>query len=557
MPNRGMAPILWKTPAVRSFGRRSRRNACAHISCPPAPTPNGLPRPIQRAWWPTDREARRTFERNRLAGNPGAGPAGSIDFRCAGTSSRAWTRRPLRVAYRASSGAAEIAGKPGPGRSAIEASTNGKSGFLCDIGLYRRTRRRDAAHRPRRRHAALHATQRGISGRTPSTHRTRHTAPDRCPGTALLQGLEEWRQGAGLASQWNNRPGPKLFALLRLQTPAGGAGIRHGHRGAHALHRTVRPGRRECRQRMPLNQAVNRSRRLTRSAKRPVAPLQGHGLRRPELDRAQHPGAGQHAVNATVSWCSVKGNPRGACNAVLNQVEDVESEIATVDRISAWAQHRDGPSFYGLTHQEVALRRDVLALPKRKGRHSGVEARKGQPACGGAGSPAVDATRHRAGRTTCDARSHPRSCRRKLALPASVIWATIRSWIDQGLVVGHGDRAKPHREGSPGLGSPPCWTKAAQRLAAPTRPVADASAGNSCSAATAMRACARAVLRSSSHARWRTQRPGRYFRLACSTTKGITALSHLRTTPPLPSLDTVRAKASQRDGWHRALTAAR
>src|SRR3546814_8435218 len=25
--------------------------------------------------------------------------------------------------------------------------------------------------------------------------------------------------------------------------------------------------------------------------------------------------------------------------------------------------------FYGLTHQEVALRRDILGLPKRKGRH--------------------------------------------------------------------------------------------------------------------------------------------------------------------------------------------
>ncbi len=25
--------------------------------------------------------------------------------------------------------------------------------------------------------------------------------------------------------------------------------------------------------------------------------------------------------------------------------------------------------FYGLTHQEVALRREILGLPKRKGRH--------------------------------------------------------------------------------------------------------------------------------------------------------------------------------------------
>jgi hypothetical protein len=74
-------------------------------------------------------------------------------------------------------------------------------------------------------------------------------------------------------------------------------------------------------------------------------------------------------ANATVSWCSVSVN-REVLKRLLSQVQDVEKEIATVDRMLRLGASTEMVSrFYGLTHQEVALRRDILGLPKRKGRH--------------------------------------------------------------------------------------------------------------------------------------------------------------------------------------------
>ncbi|ENS0154344.1 DUF2857 family protein [Pseudomonas aeruginosa] len=88
--------------------------------------------------------------------------------------------------------------------------------------------------------------------------------------------------------------------------------------------------------------------------------------------------------------------------------------------------------FYGLTHQEVALRREILNLPKRKGRH-----------------PVLDETqdtelwrrwKELTARQTVDRDSEvsllsvAMDLAEGMALPLSVIWATIKSWIDQGLV---------------------------------------------------------------------------------------------------------------------------
>jgi hypothetical protein len=116
-------------------------------------------------------------------------------------------------------------------------------------------------------------------------------------------------------------------------------------------------------------------------------------------------------VNATVSWCSVKVN-REVLQRLLRQVEDVEKEIATVDRMLRLGASTEMVSkFYGLTHQEVALRRDVLGLPKRKGRHP-VLSEEQDTGPVGTLEARRRATRHRAGRRHGDARPHPRSCRR-------------------------------------------------------------------------------------------------------------------------------------------------
>ncbi len=48
---------------------------------------------------------------------------------------------------------------------------------------------------------------------------------------------------------------------------------------------------------------------------------------------------------------------------LLNQARDVEQQIETVDRMLRLGANTEMASqFYGLTHQEVALRRSTIAL---------------------------------------------------------------------------------------------------------------------------------------------------------------------------------------------------
>src|SRR3546814_17433637 len=98
------------------------------------------------------------------------------------------------------------------------------------------------------------------------------------------------------------------------------------------------------------------------------------GFGEEELDALKHPELVSMLVNATVSWCSVSVNQE-VLKRLLSQVHDVEREIATVDRmLRLGASTAMVSKFYGLTHREVALRRDILWLPQRKGRHPVLDA---------------------------------------------------------------------------------------------------------------------------------------------------------------------------------------
>jgi hypothetical protein len=124
---------------------------------------------------------------------------------------------------------------------------------------------------------------------------------------------------------------------------------------------------------------------------------------------------------------------RDVLQRLLRQVDDVEKEIAAVDRMLRLGASTEMVSkFYGLTHQEVALRRDVLGLPKRKGRYP-VLSETQDTKLWGRFKPAVDERQIALDddRTMLDLTL---DLAEALALPASVIWATVRSWIDQGLV---------------------------------------------------------------------------------------------------------------------------
>nr|WP_067285885.1 DUF2857 domain-containing protein [Marinobacterium profundum] len=155
------------------------------------------------------------------------------------------------------------------------------------------------------------------------------------------------------------------------------------------------------------------------------------GFGETELEALKHPAMVSVLVNATVSWCSVSIN-RDVLKRLLNQAQDVEQEIAKVDRMLRLGASTEMVSgFYGLTHQEIALRRDVLGLPKRKGRH-----------------PVLDEQQDTAlwqrwrqlttqrGVEADDAASMldvAMDLSESMTLPLSVVWAAIRNWIDQAL----------------------------------------------------------------------------------------------------------------------------
>jgi hypothetical protein len=156
------------------------------------------------------------------------------------------------------------------------------------------------------------------------------------------------------------------------------------------------------------------------------------GFGEQELDALKHPALVSVLANSTVSWCSVTVN-RDVLQRLLRQVDDVAREIAAVDRMLRLGASTEMVSkFYGLTHQEVALRRDVLGLPKRKGRYPVLNEAE-DTALWERFKPAVDERQIALDddRTMLDLTL---DLAEALALPASVIWATVRSWIDQGLV---------------------------------------------------------------------------------------------------------------------------
>jgi len=156
------------------------------------------------------------------------------------------------------------------------------------------------------------------------------------------------------------------------------------------------------------------------------------GFGEQELDALKHPALVSVLINASVPWCSVTVN-REVLQRLLRQVADVEKEIAAVDRMLRLGASTEMVSkFYGLTHQEVALRRDILGLPKRKGRHPGLSEeqdaelwRRWDPEVKQRGI-ALDDPMALLDLTLDLAED--------LNLPASVLWSTINAWIDQGLV---------------------------------------------------------------------------------------------------------------------------
>lgn len=181
----------------------------------------------------------------------------------------------------------------------------------------------------------------------------------------------------------------------------------------------------------PLNQAVIaqtlqdlRNGQLRRCLAMGFTEQQLAALKRPELLSV--------LLNAQVNWCSVKVND-AVVQRILTQAIALQDEVSVIDRLlRAGASTEMMSQYYGLNHQEVATRRNILGMSKRKGRH-----------------PALDEAQD----TELFNRWKPLRDQRKVAvddeaamlqlaldvaeamnLPLAVVWATIQSWVEQKLV---------------------------------------------------------------------------------------------------------------------------
>ena len=117
----------------------------------------------------------------------------------------------------------------------------------------------------------------------------------------------------------------------------------------------------------PLNQAVV-AQALHDLRNGQLRRCQAMGFTGPALEALKHPALVSLLVNAHVAWCSVQVNGK-VLDRLLDQVREVAREIESIDRLLRLGASTEMMSeLHGLSHQEVALRRQVLGLPAHKGR---------------------------------------------------------------------------------------------------------------------------------------------------------------------------------------------
>lgn len=180
----------------------------------------------------------------------------------------------------------------------------------------------------------------------------------------------------------------------------------------------------------PLNQAVI-AQALQDLRNGQLRRCKAMGFGEQEMEALKHPALLSLLINASVTWCTVRVN-RDIIRHLLQQVQDIEQEVTLIDRMLRLnASTEMVCHFHGLTHQEVALRRDVLGLPKRKGRHPVL-------------SEEQDVQLWEYWKAEQDKRGVDKQDERallmltldiaeQLNLPASVIWLMTQSWIKQNL----------------------------------------------------------------------------------------------------------------------------
>ncbi len=151
-----------------------------------------------------------------------------------------------------------------------------------------------------------------------------------------------------------------------------------------------------------------------------------------DLDALKNPAMASVLANSIVSWCSVSVN-REVLRRLLRQVDDVAKEIEVIDRLLRLGASTELISkFHGLTHQEIALRRSIIGLPKRKGRHPVLTEEQDADLWTRWSAEVKERNINLDNETAMLAiAADLAEC---TGLPLSVIWNAIRGWIDEGLV---------------------------------------------------------------------------------------------------------------------------
>lgn len=149
------------------------------------------------------------------------------------------------------------------------------------------------------------------------------------------------------------------------------------------------------------------------------------------LEALKQPALVSMLVNAKVPWCSVRVN-RDVLQRLLEHGRDLDTEIKAIDRMLQLGASTDMVSeFHGLTHQEVALRREMLNMPQRKGRWP-VLTEEQETALWKQWHDKVSSLKLAPHADTAML-NVAMSLAETTGIPLSVVWAAIVDWIAQGM----------------------------------------------------------------------------------------------------------------------------
>lgn len=156
------------------------------------------------------------------------------------------------------------------------------------------------------------------------------------------------------------------------------------------------------------------------------------GFSEEDLEVLKQPALIALLANAPVVWCNVTVDST-MIKRLVQQMHNLEVEIATVDRmLRLGASSEMVSTYFGLTHQEVALRRQILRLPKRKGRYAMLS--EEQETAIWKQWKMLVTERGIALEDEIAMLEPAMELARQHAVPMGAIWTAILAWIEQGLV---------------------------------------------------------------------------------------------------------------------------